>query len=97
MTTLPLTERIAAAGGGVVDLAAYERAGGYTAARQALTTMTPKEVQDLVKKANLRGRGGAGFPTGQKWSFVPLGDAASPGHKYLICNAVETAVAEARR
>ncbi len=69
--------------------AAYERAGGYTAARQALTTMTPKEVQDLVKKANLRGRGGAGFPTGQKWSFVPLGDAAGPGHKYLICNADE--------
>jgi NADH-quinone oxidoreductase subunit F len=89
VTTQPLTERIAAAGGASVDLAAYERAGGYTAARQVLTTMTPKAVQDLVKKANLRGRGGAGFPTGQKWSFVPFGEAAGPGHKYLVCNADE--------
>jgi NADH-quinone oxidoreductase subunit F len=89
VTTQPLTERINAAGGAMVDLAAYELAGGYTAARQALTTMTPKDVQDLVKKANLRGRGGAGFPTGQKWSFVPFGAAAGTGHKYLVCNADE--------
>ena len=89
MTAKPLTERIDAAGGGSVDLAAYELAGGYTAAREALTRMTPKGVQDLVKDANLRGRGGAGFPTGQKWSFVPAGDAAGPGHKYLVCNADE--------
>jgi NADH-quinone oxidoreductase subunit F len=87
-SSFPLTERITAAGG-PVDLAAYERAGGYTAARNALTKMTPKEVQDLVKAANLRGRGGAGFPTGQKWSFVPMGEAAGPGHKYLVCNADE--------
>jgi NADH-quinone oxidoreductase subunit F len=89
VTTLPLTERIAAAGGAPVDFAAYERAGGYTAARDAVTRLTPKDVQEIVKNASLRGRGGAGFPTGQKWSFVPMGDAAGPGHKYLVCNADE--------
>jgi NADH-quinone oxidoreductase subunit F len=51
--------------------------------------MTPTDIQELVKDANLRGRGGAGFPTGVKWSFVPMGDAAGPGHKYLVCNADE--------
>ena len=51
-------------------LEAYERTGGYEAARTALG-MTPDEVISLVKDANLRGRGGAGFPTGMKWSFVP--------------------------
>ena len=48
MTTHPLTERIDAAGG-AVDLDAYERAGGYTAARQALTTMTPEQVVDRLE------------------------------------------------
>ena len=38
--------------------------------------MTPQQVQDIVKASNLRGRGGAGFPTGAKWSFVPMGDNA---------------------
>jgi NADH-quinone oxidoreductase subunit F len=66
----------------------YEEKGGYQAARKALRGMAPKEVQDLVKNANLRGRGGAGFNTGQKWSFVPLGDEA-PRPKYLIANADE--------
>jgi len=84
----PLTERIEELDG-LVALAAYERAGGYAAARQAVTAMAPGEVQDLVKAANLRGRGGAGFPTGVKWSFVPMGDAAGSGHKYLVCNADE--------
>ncbi len=84
----PLTERIETENG-LVDLAAYQRAGGYDAARRVVTSMTPEEVQDLVKDANLRGRGGAGFPTGVKWSFVPKGDAAGPGHKYLVCNADE--------
>ena len=59
----PLTERIEAEDG-LVPLAAFERMGGYEAARRAVTTMTPQEVQELVKDANLRGRGGAGFPTG---------------------------------
>ena len=84
----PLTERIETENG-LVDLAAYQRTGGYDAARRVVTSMTPEEVQDLVKDANLRGRGGAGFPTGVKWSFVPKGDAAGPGHKYLVCNADE--------
>ena len=84
----PLTERIETENG-LVDLAAYQRAGGYDAARRVVTSMSPEEVQDLVKDANLRGRGGAGFPTGVKWSFVPKGDAAGPGHKYLVCNADE--------
>jgi NADH-quinone oxidoreductase subunit F len=49
--------------------------------------MQPAEVTQLVKDSNLRGRGGAGFPTGVKWSLVPMGPEA--GRKYLICNADE--------
>ncbi|HEY5572382.1 MAG TPA: NADH-quinone oxidoreductase subunit NuoF [Anaerolineales bacterium] len=70
------------------DLEAYERAGGYGAVRKALTNMTPNEVLEEVKKSNLRGRGGAGFPTGMKWSFVPMG-ADAPRPKYMIMNADE--------
>ena len=88
-TQKPLTERIEQNGGQVVAMDAYEAAGGYAGARQALTAMTPEEVIELVKDANLRGRGGAGFPTGVKWGFVPQGDAAGPGPKYLVCNADE--------
>jgi NADH-quinone oxidoreductase subunit F len=66
----------------------YERAGGYQAARKALRGLAPQEVTEMVKKSNLRGRGGAGFPTGSKWSFVPMGDDA-PRPKYLIANADE--------
>ena len=50
--------------------------------------LSPQEVMDLVKNSNLRGRGGAGFPTGSKWSFVPMGDDA-PRPKYLVANADE--------
>ena len=75
--------------GGLVDLAAYESHEGYAGARQALSAMTPSEVIALVKDANLRGRGGAGFPTGLKWSFVPQGDASDGGLKYLVCNGDE--------
>ena len=75
--------------GGLVDLAAYEAHEGYAGARQALSVMTPAEVIELVKDANLRGRGGAGFPTGLKWSFVPQGDASDGGLKYLVCNGDE--------
>ena len=64
----------------------YVAGGGYEAARRALTTMTPQEVIDEVLRANLRGLGGAGFPTGRKWSFVPK-DTAKP--KYLVANADE--------
>src|SRR5208283_346206 len=66
----------------------YEEKGGYQAARKALLGLAPKEAQDLVRDSNLRGLGGAGFNTGLKWSFVPMGDAA-PRSKYLIANADE--------
>ena len=56
-------------------------------ARKALK-MTPAEIIDVVKQSNLRGRGGAGFPTGMKWSFVPMGKDA-PRPKYLVANADE--------
>jgi NADH-quinone oxidoreductase subunit F len=74
--------------GEVLEVGAYERAGGYQALRKALGTMTPKEVVDVVSASNLRGRGGAGFPTGKKWSFVPMGEGA-PRPKYLVANADE--------
>lgn len=69
------------------DLAAYEENGGYRGLRRALQ-MSPAECLKQVQDSNLRGRGGAGFPTGMKWSFVPM-DKVSPGHKYLIANADE--------
>ena len=67
-------------------LSTYEAGGGYRALRKALSEYTPDEIVDLVKESNLRGRGGAGFPTGMKWSFVPKA-AGKP--KYLCCNADE--------
>src|SRR5436305_5110427 len=73
--------------GEAVDLSAYERAGGYEGLRKSLS-MQPQEVTDLVKRSNLRGRGGAGFPTAMKWSFVPMG-ADAPRPKYLVANADE--------
>ncbi len=76
------------ADGSPVDLKAYEQAGGYQALRKALSGMTPQAVTEEVKGSNLRGRGGAGFPTGLKWSFIPMG-AGVPHPKYLVCNADE--------
>nr|WP_156609005.1 NADH-quinone oxidoreductase subunit NuoF [Auraticoccus cholistanensis] len=64
----------------------YERTGGYTALRSALQ-MAPEEVVGLVKDSGLRGRGGAGFPTGMKWSFVPKDN---PNPTYLVVNADES-------
>lgn len=83
----PLTQHIKP-GQEPLDLTGYEQAGGYQALRQALRHMTPADVTGLVKDSNLRGRGGAGFPTGQKWSFVPMGQDA-PRPKYFIINADE--------
>src|SRR6516165_3485821 len=60
---------------------------GYRALEKALKQMTPEAIIDEVKRSNLRGRGGAGFPTGMKWSFVPKD---SPKPKYVICNADES-------
>lgn len=71
-----------------LTLQEYEKVGGYQAVRKAVLSMTPKDVQQVVTDSNLRGRGGAGFPTGQKWSFVPIGPD-TPRPKYLVCNADE--------
>jgi NADH-quinone oxidoreductase subunit F len=63
------------------------RARGYEALRKAITTMKPNDVIEMVKASGLRGRGGAGFPTGMKWQFV-LKDTPKP--KYICCNADES-------
>ncbi|KIH76133.1 NADH dehydrogenase subunit F [Geoalkalibacter ferrihydriticus] len=72
--------------GETLFLDGYRAAGGYGALKKALTQMTPQEVIDEVKNAGLRGRGGSGFPTGQKWAFFP---AQKAGVKYLVCNGDE--------
>jgi len=71
-----------------LDRSGYERAGGYRALRRALLQMSPAEVIDEVTRAKLRGRGGAGFPTGQKWALVPK-QPAQERRKYLVANADE--------
>ena len=71
-----------------MSLENYRKAGGYSSLRKALKDMAPAEITALVKASNLLGRGGAGFPTGVKWSLVPMdGDKSKP--KYLVCNADE--------
>src|SRR6201981_1329900 len=65
----------------------YRRNGGYEAIKKVLDSMSPDDVINEVKKSVLRGRGGAGFPTGMKWSFVPKD---SPKPKYVVCNADES-------
>ena len=67
-------------------LAAYEAGGGYEAARRALG-MEPAAIVEAVKDSGLRGRGGAGFPTGMKWGFIPQDN---PKPKYLVVNADES-------
>ena len=68
-------------------LVGYRARGGYEAAKRALTAMSPDEIVNLVKESGLQGRGGAGFGTGMKWSFMPKGDDKP---KYLVCNADES-------
>ncbi len=82
----PLTKNIRP-GWPPLSLKEYEKAGGYKAVRKALA-MSAQDVQNVVKESGLRGRGGAGFPTGAKWSFVPMGEKA-PQPKYFIVNADE--------
>src|SRR5438132_7687315 len=67
------------------QLAVYEQTGGYTGFKKALE-MQPDALVELVKTSGLRGRGGAGFPTGNKWSFLPKGMYP----RYLVCNADES-------
>src|SRR5688572_31919916 len=68
-------------------LRVYEQAGGYQALRKALKERSPKDVTEIVKASGLRGRGGAGFPTGLKWTFLPQND---PPPSYLVINADES-------
>ncbi len=68
-------------------LAVYEAGGGYQTLRRALKELSPADVVEMVKASGLRGRGGAGFPTGQKWSFLPKDHS---GPIYLCVNADES-------
>ncbi len=65
----------------------YRKHGGYAMAEKAIKTMTPDAIVEEVKKAGLRGRGGAGFPTGMKWSFLAKPEGVP---RYLVCNADES-------
>ena len=70
------------------SLATYEKHDGYQAWRKILAgELSPDEVIEEVKGSGLRGRGGAGFPTGLKWSFMPR---TAPGQKYIVCNSDES-------
>ncbi len=72
--------------GNLADLESYFNQGGYKPLKKALA-LKPAEIIEEVKKSGLRGRGGAGFPTGLKWSFIPAG---AEGPRYLVCNADES-------
>lgn len=87
MTDRPLTKNIDTTRE-PFSLKEYEAAGGYQGVRKALKELDPKAVVETVKNAGLKGRGGAGFSTGMKWSFVPMGPDA-PRPKYLVCNGDE--------
>ena len=67
------------------DIAVYRQRGGYKQFERAVKTMTPAGVLDLCERSGLRGRGGAGFPTGKKWSFLP----GNGKPRYLVCNCDE--------
>jgi NADH-quinone oxidoreductase subunit F len=72
---------------GIVNYDVYRKQGGYRSVEKALKKMTPQEVVEEVQKSGLRGRGGAGFPTGMKWSFLAKPEGVP---RYLLCNADES-------
>lgn len=72
-----------------IDIDSYEKDGGYSAAKKAITQMSPQQVIDCVKASGLRGKGGAGFPCGMKWDFVPKPNV-NPKPRYIVCNADES-------
>src|SRR6186713_35378 len=72
---------------GIQSYDVYRSKGGYASVEKALKTMTPDTVLEEVKKSGLRGRGGAGFPTGMKWSFLAKPEGVP---RYLVCNADES-------
>jgi len=72
---------------GINTLDVYRQKGGYRAVEKALKTLSPDDVVEEVKKSGLRGRGGAGFPTGMKWSFLAKPEGVA---RYLVCNADES-------
>src|SRR5881409_2092714 len=73
---------------GLDTLEGYRKLGGYEAVAKALKEYQPDDIVELVKASGLRGRGGAGFPTGMKWQFV---DKKSQKPRYIACNADESA------
>ncbi len=87
MTDRPLTKNIDLARG-ALNLTDYEAVGGYAGARAIANGLEPSDVLERVKNSGLKGRGGAGFPTGLKWSFVPKSDDATI-QRYLVVNADE--------
>lgn len=80
-----LMAHIDAKGQNQIDV--YERNGGYQAIKKAIPHIKPADLTEMVKQSGLRGRGGAGFPTGMKWGFIPK-DPSLP--KYLVCNCDES-------
>lgn len=72
---------------GIVGIDVYVKQGGYASLEKALKKMSPEDVVEEVKKSGLRGRGGAGFPTGMKWSFLAKPEGVP---RYLVCNADES-------
>ena len=72
---------------GIRNYDVYRREGGYRAVEKAFKTMSPDQVTEEVKKSGLRGRGGAGFPAGMKWSFLAKPEGVP---RYLVCNADES-------
>src|SRR5487761_2621391 len=87
ITNMPVTKVLTAGIGecDLRDIAVYRQRGGYVQLARALTTMKSTDVLDAAEKSGLRGRGGAGFPTGKKWSFLP-GQIPT---RYLVCNCDE--------